>query len=78
MFWLEIPADLLNPVQYSHRECRPHVLAVEVGRSWVKMEFFARSLANMRCECQQYASEQQIQHALRWIHGMLDELGIRT
>jgi len=78
LFWMEIPGDLLSPVQYRHRECGPHVFAVEVGESWLKTELFARSLRNMRCECQQYASEEQIQHTLRWIHHMLNELGIGT
>ena len=78
LFWVEIPEDLLSPVQHRHRDCGPHVFAVEVGDSWVKIELFSRSLKTMRCECQHYGSELQIRFALQWIHGMLDELSIRT
>ena len=78
LFWMEIPEELLSPIQIQHRDCRPHVFAVELGESWLKMELFSKSLRNMRCECQHYGSEKQIQHALRWIDDMLEELRIRT
>jgi hypothetical protein len=78
LFWIEIPEDLLSPVQRLHRDCGPHVFAVELGASSVRTELFSRSLRRMRCECQHYGSERQIRFALQWIHRMLDELSIRT
>ena len=78
LFWMEIPEDLLSPFQFQHTGCRPHVFAVEVGESWVKTELFSKSLTKMRCECQHYGTERQIQYALRWIDRMLDGLRIRT
>jgi hypothetical protein len=78
LFWMEIPEDLLSPIQCQHRDCRPHVFAVEVGESWVKTELFSKSLTTMRCECQRYGTERQIQYALRWIDSMLEGLRIRT
>jgi len=78
LFWIEIPEDLLSPIQCRHRDCGPHVFAVELGNSWVKAELFARSLSKMRCECQHYGTAQQIQHALRFIDGMLAALRIKA
>ena len=75
---MEIPKDLLSPLQARHRNCAPHVFAVEVGESWVKTELFSKSLATMRCDCQQYGTEWQVQYALRWIDSMLEGLCIRT
>jgi hypothetical protein len=78
IFWIPIPDDLLNESQYQHRQCRPHVLAVELGDTWVRMECFVRSLRGMRCECQAYCTPQQMLLLLNFAHAMLDELGIRT
>lgn len=78
VFWMEIPEDLLSPIQNQHRDCKPHVFAVVLGESWVRTELFSKSLSRMRCECQHYGSAKQIQYALGWIDKMLEELRIRT
>jgi hypothetical protein len=78
IFWVPIPDALLNEKQYQHRECRPHVSALELGDTWVRMECFVRSLKGMRCECQGYCTHQQILFLINFAHAMLDDLGIKT
>jgi len=78
VFWLQIPDELLSKTQFAHTRCQPHVFAVELGRDWAKLEFFSRSLKGMRCNCQGYCTESQTEYIIRFAHGMLKDLGIRT
>ena len=78
IFWVEIPEELLRGIQFEHRNCKPHVFAIETGDNWYKAEFFIRSLKSMQCECQKYSSPQQTQFILNFVHGMIDALGIKT
>lgn len=78
VFWIPIPEDLLNEKQCHHRQCRPHVLAVELGKTWVRMECFVRSLKGMRCECQGYCTKHQFLFLVNFANTMLDDLCIDT
>jgi len=78
IYWVRVPDDLLNETQVEHRDCRPHVFAVELGRDWVKLECFLRSLKGMQCTCQGYCSESQTLHIVRFAREMMDRLGIKT
>lgn len=78
IFWVPLPKDLLNPLQYKHARCGPHCFAVEVGNDWVKMEFFVRSLNTLRCGCAGYCTEPQRDHIIRFADRMLDQLNIQT
>ena len=71
IFWVPLPEDLLSDIQFQHRRCRPHVFAVELGVNWIKLEFFIRSLAGMRCRCQAYCTPQQRDFVLRFADGRL-------
>lgn len=78
VFWLPIPEELLNETQHTHTRCRPHVFGVELGKDWVKLELFSRSLKGMQCTCQGYCTESQTDYIIRFAHTMLENLGIRT
>mgnify|MGYP006310169531 CR=1 FL=1 len=78
IFWGRIPDDLLSEEQYAHRECRPHVFAVELGEGWVKLEFFLRSLSDMRCSCAGYATRPQREFIMRFAHTMIQDLALHT
>ncbi len=78
VFWVQIPNDLLSEQQYTHRTCRPHVFAIEVGDDWIKLECFIRSLQGMRCTCADYATRQQQDFIIQFAHTMIQDLGIRT
>ncbi len=78
IYWIQMPDDLLSATQYQHTHCRPHVFAVELGRDWVKLEFFVRSLKSMRCTCPAYCTEVQRNYIINFAHTMIERLGIRT
>jgi hypothetical protein len=78
LFWVPLPEDILSETQYDHEDCKPHVFAVELGDDWIKMEFFVRNLANMRCTCSDYATRQQRDFIIRFAHTLIRDLGIRT
>jgi hypothetical protein len=78
IFWVPVPDDLLTGIQKEHRTCRPHVFAVEIGRGWIKIEFFVRSLQGLRCSCPGYCTQSQRDYVIRYAHAMIDHLGLRT
>ena len=78
IFWVEIPEELLTGIQFEHKNCKPHVFAIETGENWYKAECFIRSLKGMQCECQNYCSPQQTEFIVKFVHGMIDALNIKT
>ncbi len=78
VYWVRIPDDLLTPTQFEHRDCQPHVFAVEVGRTWLKLEFFVRSMKRIRCSCPGYCSASQRNFVINFADGLVKKLGIRT
>ena len=78
VFWVEVPKDLLNDIQYTHIACAPHVIAVELDRNSIKFEFFIRSMATLNCQCQVYSDRQQRDFILNYADKMLNTLGICT
>ena len=78
LFWIKVPEDLLNETQFEHKQCQPHVFAVELGDDWIKLEFLVRSLANMRCTCPGYGTKQQRDFIIHFAHNMIEQLNIKT
>ncbi|MBW1722289.1 MAG: hypothetical protein JRH13_14085 [Deltaproteobacteria bacterium] len=78
LFWVPLPEDYLSEIQSRHISCQPHVFAVEIGKDWIKMEFFVRSLKVMRCDCQSYCTSRQSAYIMSFGNQIVRELGIRT
>ena len=78
IYWMRIPSDLLNETQFLHRECQPHVFAVELGTGWIKMEFLVRTLRGVRCECQAYCTPPQRGFILNFADRLIGQLEITT
>lgn len=78
VFWVQVPEDLLSPLQFEHPQCRPYAFAIEVGSDFLKAEFFVRSLATLRCACLGYCTMEQQRFILAFIDGMIEELRIMT
>ena len=78
LFWVRLPDDLLSPIQSDHRECAPHVFAVELGSDWVKLEFFIRSLNVMQCTCPGYCTPRQMDFVIKYGRVMIDRLDLST
>ncbi len=78
IIWVEIPKELLSKTQIDHSECRPHVFALELGPDWIRLEFFVRSLQNMRCPCNGYSTPEQVNFTMNYADRLLERLGVRT
>ncbi|MEW6185140.1 MAG: hypothetical protein AB1585_05300 [Thermodesulfobacteriota bacterium] len=78
IFWLELPDDLLSPLQMEHKGCGPHYLAVETGKDFVKFEFLVRCRNRFRCDCIGFATPDQERFLLDFAREMVRELEITT
>ena len=78
IWWVDLPEDLLSPEQFSHRDCRPHRFAVELGDNFVRFEFLIRSKQTMRCTCIGYATRPQRDFILAFADRLVAELALRT
>ena len=78
IFWVPLPNHLLSDIQLRHHACQPFVFPVELGRKWVKMEFFVHSLKGLTCGCQDYPTQSQMIFILDWTHQMIRDLDIKT
>ncbi len=78
IFWIKFPEDLLSPLQFQHTACQPHAFAVELGSTWVKLEFLVRSLETMKCDCVAYCTDPQRDYIINFADRMLDQLEVTT
>lgn len=78
IFWIPLPDGLLSPQQSEHKQCQPHVFALELGKGWIKAEMFVRSLKNMRCTCPGYCEEGQRGYVIFFVENLIGRLGIGT
>jgi hypothetical protein len=78
IWWVDLPEDLLSPVQFDHRDCWPHRFAVELGDDFVRFEFLIRSLQTMRCSCIGYATRVQRDFILAFADRLVEDLTLAT
>ncbi len=78
LFWGRLPQNILSEIQYVHSGCQPHVFAIELGKDWIKLELFIRSLTGMKCECQGYCTSQQKSFIINFADKALQDLHIKT
>ncbi len=76
IFWLPAPADMLSQEQQEHKDCGPHIMSLETGDSWLRLELLVRGRGRIRCSCVQYASPQLREHMIDWLDTLLKELDI--
>jgi hypothetical protein len=77
IYWLEIPQDLLSGLQWQHRECGPHYLAIETGKNFLKFEFLVRGRRRLHCDCVQYASQAQEAFLFDFAHQLIEALDLK-
>jgi len=78
IFWVSLPPHLLSPKQARHPQCQPHVFAAELGATWIKLEFFVRSMNGVGWECQDYCTREQEQFILDWAQELVRHLRVET
>jgi hypothetical protein len=78
IWWVDLPEDLLSPEQFDHRDCQPFRFAVELGDTYLRLEFLIRSRTTMRCSCIGYATRPQRDFILAFADRLVGELGLKT
>jgi hypothetical protein len=78
VWWVDVPADLLSPEQFQHKDCQPFRFAIELGDDFLRIEFLIRSRNTMRCSCIDYATRQQRDFILAFADRLVSELVLKT
>jgi len=79
LYWIPVPEDLLTPLQKEHAAtCGPHVMALEVARSSLSLEFLVRARNKIRCDCITYADDGLILAMIHRVDAFLAGLGINA
>ena len=78
IYWIPVDSNLLTPIQLQHEDCRPHYLALDLEPDRLACELLVRTKNRMRCDCIQYATEQQRNWLIELIDTIFDRLGIAS
>jgi hypothetical protein len=68
----------LDEIQLAHTECRPQCFAVDLDDNRLACEFLVRSKSRVRCDCMDYATENQRNWLIGLIDSIFDRLQIKT
>ena len=84
LYYLPIPAAMLNDEQRDHAEHGPFIMALETSlypesdQGWVKLELLVRARNILRCSCVSYASAELRTHMIDYVDSFIAQLGIDT
>lgn len=78
LFWVEMPEGMLNDIQRRHLDRDSLVFAVELGETWIKLEFFLRNLQDLRCPSAGYCTAEQRGFIIDYAHRIIESLGVKT
>ena len=70
IYWLDLPQKLLEETQKSHIDCQPFCFAIELSQTGLSCELLVRTLAQIRCDCVNYASVSQ----RNWLIHAMDDI----
>jgi hypothetical protein len=76
VYWIALDQDVLSPIQREHRECQPHVAAVELEETRLSLEMLVRTRHRIRCNCIAYATQEQRDWLIRRLDDILKQLDI--
>lgn len=78
LFWVEMPEALLDDIQRRSKGKASLVFAVELGKDWIKLEFFLRDLKDLRCPSAGYCTARQRDFIIDYAHRIIETLGVKT
>ena len=76
IYWLNLDADLLTPLQKAHTGCSPHHFALMLEETSLACEFLVRIKQNIKCDCMGYATSEQRNWLMDQADAILDKLDI--
>ncbi len=78
IYWIPIEKRVLTDVQSDHLECHPFFFAMRIEQNSLSCELLVRTRNRIRCECMDYANEDQRNWLIRRVDSMFDTLNIKT
>ena len=78
LYWLPLDVQAYDGVQSEHGDCQPFYFALELTPERLACELLVRTNKRMKCQCIQYATEDQRNWLIRSIDAMADRLSIVT
>lgn len=78
IYWIPIEKRVLTGAQSGHLECHPFFFAMRLEQNLLSCELLVRTRNWIRCECMDYANEDQRNWLLRRVDSIFDTLNIKT
>lgn len=76
IYWIPVDTSLYNSNQAAHQECHPLVFAVELDEASLIAELLVRTKNKIRCDCIQYATDDQFLWLVRLLDAIFERLGV--
>ncbi len=77
LYYIPFPMEMLNDEQQQHfPECGPYILALEIGKDWIKLELLIRGKGKLRCSCISYCTPEQRHQMIDFLDSFIHELDI--
>lgn len=70
LYWIPVDEALLTSLQAAHRSCQPFYMALDLEPSKLSCELLIRTQQRVRCDCMEYATQEQ----RNWIIGSIDQM----
>ena len=78
IYWIPVASEILTDIQLEHTDCRPQYFALDLDSNRLACEFLVRSKNRVRCDCIDYATENQRRWLIDLIDNIFDRLQIKT
>ena len=76
IYWIPVDPDLYDETQLSHDECRPFYFTIHLSSTSLIVELLVRTKNRIRCDCIQYATQDQFFWLIRFVDTMIESLEI--
>ena len=77
IYWIELPIDILTPMQKEHEDCKPHVFALMLENDSLSAELLVRIKTSIKCDCMGYANHEQREWLIQKMDLILEKLEIQ-
>jgi len=78
LYWLPLDGKVYDAIQKQHADCQPFYFALELMPERLACELLVRTNKRMKCQCIQYATQDQRNWLIQTVDAMADRLGIVT
>jgi hypothetical protein len=76
IYWIPVDPLLYDQKQSSHEECHPLYFAVQLSSTTFVVELLVRTKNSIRCDCIQYATQDQFLWLIRIVDAIFERLEI--